>query len=108
MYPDEEFKLDNVMIMFDGKVIGNVKSIEATISLSDGEITEGFNLPKSIEGTLDIDYIDEKLFEDLGLYEYQKTLLRRELQRYRMESTKKKKLGLRESMNNHLKRGKKW
>ena len=109
MYPDEKAELGNVLFVSEGKVIGSLERVSATTKISEYENTDvNLIFSNSFEGTLDIEYIDEKLLEQLGLYEFQKTLLRRELRRQQLESVKENKLSMRESINKHFKRGRKW
>lgn len=109
MYPDEKVELGNVTIMFDGEVVGTVESVSYDVVSNEAyEVGGNLNFSHPFEATLEVDYINEEFFEQLGLYEWQKALLRQELRKQKLESAKENKLGMRESINNHFKRGKKW
>lgn len=109
MNPEEKVRLNNITIMVDGEVIGSAESISATVEMSKCENKDvNLNFPKSYEGTFEVEYIDEEFFEALGLNAWQKAIMRRELRKQQLDQSKEKKLGMRESMNKHFKRGRKW
>lgn len=106
---NQNINLDAIIVSVDGQVIGNLNSMTATVKLPEIETNEMTEWNKSYEGTLNVEYLDEKFMDYLGLHEYQKALLRQEMRKRQFEDNKsKKKISMREGMNNHFKRGKKW
>lgn len=99
--------IENIVISVDGNVIGKINEVTATARLSEIEdsnieLSSAFT-SKSFSGTFDIEYIDD---EFLKWIEDQKDKQRKK--KKQLQQVKNKKVNMREDLNNHFKKGKRW